>query len=128
MTATRGTNQWNAHGKRALRLSQLKPRIEMHLNMFVSSNANLVNWLENSSLKFEFGMLQQFDTDRDLVRRMFNCGLYADSLRLLCLDSVISRGVAEKRIEDEMRRFTGKLGVAATIDFVCWSWWRRRTC
>jgi hypothetical protein len=114
LNETAGTRAWNANGMRAARLNRMKPYMEVHLDLL--QRVFPLNWLEMTSLGFEYSLLVGQEVDPSLILRLINCGRPADGLRLLCLYSQLAKGVETKLYADVLRRLIGAVGLGAAQD------------
>jgi hypothetical protein len=114
MDGASGTNQWNAHARRAERLSQLKPMLEVHLNLLALLTA--LTPLDSAALAFELAAVMQAAPDRALLTRLLAADRVLDAVRLLCLDSVTTGGVKAAALRDFQRRLVNRFGARAAGD------------
>jgi hypothetical protein len=114
MDGASGTNQWNVHARRAERLSQLKPMLEVHLNLLALLTA--LGPLDSAALSFELAAVLQTGADRGLLPRLLAADRVLDAVRLLCLDSVTGGGVKAAALRDFQRRLVNRFGARVAGD------------
>jgi hypothetical protein len=118
MQESLGTSKWGVHGQRAKKLIDLKPLAELHVNLCKKA-LDSRSWFELKAFQQEFSLLNGTAEDnRDLVCELLNFGKLKDALRLLCLESLTSRGVREKTLLEVQKRLFGEFGFAAQQDLI----------
>jgi hypothetical protein len=116
MAGSTGTSQWTIYAARAAKLLKLQHLIPVHLGLL--ERVLSVGWLEYKGMSYELSLLDDGDANRDLLVKFVHAGKLIDALRLLCLDSVISRGVPQKLVQDIHRRLVYRLGLRVSQDLI----------
>lgn len=111
-----GCGQWKVYAKRAQKLSDDLPYINLHLNLL--ENVVKFNRFMKPILEFENKLLLGQTPDTSLIGRLINSGSYDEALRLACLYSVISNGVPAKFMNEICRRLIGKFGKEIIQDLI----------
>jgi hypothetical protein len=116
MAGSTGTSQWRVFATRARKLLDIQPLIEIHLRLL--ERVLGIGWLDHQAMSYELALLDDGDADLELVTKMLNAGKVVDAIRVLCLASLIQRGVSQKVLLDVQKRLVDRLGIRAAADFV----------
>ena len=108
MKDSTGTRQWNVYAKRAQKLGELKPYLELHLDLLVKL-LNINRYMK-PMMNYEYNLLLQEETEDNLQTRLINSEFNLDAIRLMCLNSVISNGLSQKVISDFQNILINKFG------------------
>ncbi|KAH0789902.1 Sec1 family protein [Histomonas meleagridis] len=116
MTNTTGTSQWTVHAKRAKKLNELAPFVDMHFDI-LEKLLQMHRYMK-PMMNYEYALMLREDPDTTLLKRLINSNDESDALRLLCLTSVISRGVPSSVLSDTQNRLISKYGTAIVKDLI----------
>lgn len=111
-----GGGQWKVFAKRAQKLSEDLPYINLHINLL--ENVVKFNRFMDPILGFEYSSLMGKTPETSLIGRLMNSGSYDEALRLACLYSVTSRGIPSKILNEITRRLIGKFGKGIIQDLI----------
>ena len=116
MESTTGTSQWSVHAKRAQKLRDLAPFVDMHIDLL--EKLLQMHRYMRPMMNYEFALMLQQEPDTALLKRLINSKDEANALRLLCLTSVTSRGVPASVLNDTQNRLIAKYGAAVVRDII----------
>ncbi|KAK8888953.1 Vacuolar protein-sorting-associated protein 33 [Tritrichomonas musculus] len=117
LQASLGTVEYGPIAKRAVKLKDEKPILELHQNLVnkILSQKNFMADIYN----YEYSILIQNPLDLTIIKQLIGGGRIIEALRLLCFASLVSPDeISAKNVEDLQRRIIGYCGFEATSDLI----------
>lgn len=114
MNDSKGTKQWNMYAKRAQKLGELKPYLELHLDLLFKL-INMNRYMK-PMMNYEYSLLLQDDIEEDLQTRLLNSDYNLDAVRIMCLNSIVFNGLSQKVFTEFQNNLINKFGSGVIKD------------